>query len=415
MVSTRSADAVGEKRAPSDDPERQPPKKQAKHKEQLELETGEGGEVGLKKEDQEKGWQDGDGQAKEAEEAKETEEIKDTAREGKTRDEGEKTAPTKAEDEPEERSARPERQSGSKASPGAKEATDVKSPPSGSLTEPKHGTLERGHIYFLYRPKIDADEVESIDDISKFHILLLPKSKDKGYSHRIIEVGKKKLPDPGAKHQVIWGLVGGVGDDRSKLKEASGAYSYETKTRGTRHQPAARPAARGHYILHSPHDTTADDPSRDRQRDFRVYLAYALTTPAGDDFGSVQREFGIAHEDAIGLQVKDPDVESTNNPRAAGIPRDRRAQYPASLQSLFSGRRWIPSNPPSFLDYPGTELLLISHPHDLSEAFGPDGDKVEKQLEGEAARDEVGKSEAVKELGMSERDTEIEALEGEWA
>jgi hypothetical protein len=139
MVSTRSADAVGEKRAPSDDPERQPPKKQAKHKEQLELETGEGGEVGLKKEDQEKGWQDGDGQAKEAEEAKETEEIKDTAREGKTRDEGEKIAPTKAEDEPEERSARPERQSGSKASPGAKEATDVKSPPSGSLTEPKHG------------------------------------------------------------------------------------------------------------------------------------------------------------------------------------------------------------------------------------------------------------------------------------
>jgi hypothetical protein len=94
---------------------------------------------------------------------------------------------------------------------------------------------------------------------------------------------------------------------------------------------------------------------------------------------------------------------------------DSLSQYPASLQSLFSGRRWIPSNPPSFLDYPGTELLLISHPHDLSEAFGPDGAKVEKQLEEEAARDEVGKLEAVKELGMSEKDTEIEALEGEWA
>lgn len=32
---------------------------------------------------------------------------------------------------------------------------------------PSPGTLERGHIYFLYRPKIDAAEVESIDDISK--------------------------------------------------------------------------------------------------------------------------------------------------------------------------------------------------------------------------------------------------------
>jgi hypothetical protein len=30
------------------------------------------------------------------------------------------------------------------------------------------GTLESGHIYFLYRPKIDhGDDVGSIDDISK--------------------------------------------------------------------------------------------------------------------------------------------------------------------------------------------------------------------------------------------------------
>jgi hypothetical protein len=63
-------------------------------------------------------------------------------------------------------------------------------------------------------------------------MLLLPKSKDKGYYHRIIEVGKKKMPDPGAKHQVIWGLVGGVGNDRRRLKETFGGYSYETKTRG---------------------------------------------------------------------------------------------------------------------------------------------------------------------------------------
>lgn len=29
------------------------------------------------------------------------------------------------------------------------------------------GTLEAGHIYFLYRPKIDVDDVESVDDVSK--------------------------------------------------------------------------------------------------------------------------------------------------------------------------------------------------------------------------------------------------------
>jgi hypothetical protein len=117
---------------------------------------------------------------------------------------------------------------------------------------------------------------------------------------------------------------------RTPATDDPGLFGHRSRSVGTRHQPAARPAARGHYILHSPHDTTADDPSRDRQLDFRVYLAYALTTPAGDDFGSVQRELGIAHEDAIGLQVKDPDVESTNNPRAAGIPRERRAQVSAA-------------------------------------------------------------------------------------
>lgn len=36
--------------------------------------------------------------------------------------------------------------------------------PSCALIE---GTLESGHIYFLYRPKIDTEDVDSIDDISK--------------------------------------------------------------------------------------------------------------------------------------------------------------------------------------------------------------------------------------------------------
>lgn len=65
-------------------------------------------------------------------------------------------------------------------------------------------------------------------------MLLVPKSAphDKGHFHRIIEVGKKKMPDPGAKHQVIWGLVGSVGTDKAELKDAFGAYSYETKTKG---------------------------------------------------------------------------------------------------------------------------------------------------------------------------------------
>ena len=72
---------------------------------------------------------------------------------------------------------------------------------------------------------------------------------------------------------------------------------------GTRHQEAARPAARGHYILHSPRDPLADDPSKNRQRDFKCILAYEITLPTSDEFGEVQKELGLASKDAVALQV----------------------------------------------------------------------------------------------------------------
>ncbi|WWC60224.1 uncharacterized protein I303_102790 [Kwoniella dejecticola CBS 10117] len=282
--------------------------------------------------------------------------------------------------------------------------------------EPRHGTLESGHIYFLYRPKVETDEAESLDDISKFHILLIPQSgpHSKSHYHRIIEVGKKKLPDPGAKHQVIWGLVGGVGNDKSSLKDSFGAYTYETKTRGTRHQAAARPAARGHYIFHSPRDELADSPDHNRQRDYKSLLVYEITTPAHDDFGTVQKELGIEEKGAVVLQVKDPDAESRGNPRAAGIPRDKRAQYPKNLLDIFRGRRFIPANPISLLDYQGAELLIITSPHELHDSLGKNGEKVEDDLDHDAKVEKVDIDESLKELGLNKQDLPEDALEGHW-
>ncbi|WWD16578.1 hypothetical protein CI109_101006 [Kwoniella shandongensis] len=290
-------------------------------------------------------------------------------------------------------------------------------PVAGSDEEPKHGTLESGHIYFLYRPKVEEEDPESIDDISKFHILLIPKSSphDKGHFHRIIEIGKKKLPDPGAKHQVIWGLVGGVSTDKASLKDSFGAKEYETKTRGHRHQPASRPAARGHYILHSPRDELADSPDHDRKRDFKTLLVYEITTPAHDDFGQVQTEFGIEEKGAVVLQVKDPDAASVNNPRATNMPRDKKAHYPPNLSNLFQNRKFIPANPPAFLSYPGSELLIITSPHELHDSLGKNGEQVEKDLDKSAEKESVDVDGALKELGLSKKEFEEEALEGAWA
>ena len=94
---------------------------------------------------------------------------------------------------------------------------------------------------------------------------------------------------------------------------------------GTRTQQAARPAARGHYILHSPRDEAADSPDHDKQRDYKTLLAYEITTPAEDDFGRVQEELGLEVKGAVMLSVKDPEAPSQNNPRAANMPREKKA------------------------------------------------------------------------------------------
>ena len=90
-------------------------------------------------------------------------------------------------------------------------------------------------------------------------------------------------------------------------------------------------------------------------------------------------------------------------------------QYPDHLDKLFASRRWIPANPPAFLDYTGGELLILNSPHDLHESLGKDGEKVESDMDKAAAKEKEGIDGAMKELGMIKKDTDIEALEGVWA
>lgn len=85
------------------------------------------------------------------------------------------------------------------------------------------------------------------------------------------------------------------------------------------------------------------------------------------------------------------------------------------MMDLFNGRRFIPANPPSFLSYQGSELLIVSSPHEIADALGKDGEKVEHDMDEDSKVEAVDIDDALKELGLSEKDTEIEALEGAWA
>ena len=60
-------------------------------------------------------------------------------------------------------------------------------------------------------------------------------------------------------------------------------------------------------------------------------------------------------------------------------------------------------------------MLILTSPHTLEESLGQNGEAVEHDLDDAAKEEKVGIEGAMKELGMSKKDTEIEALEGHWA
>lgn len=138
------------------------------------------------------------------------------------------------------------------------------------------GVVERGHIYFFYRPKVQLKEVHSVDEVKNLHMLLVPgppsfsdgvddtKDSDEGNedemnlisegadavpakesqnkakkSFRLITIGKKQLPDPTShgRNKVFWATVTNVGDDLHALDRGLGEKAYETKTRGKRLKP----------------------------------------------------------------------------------------------------------------------------------------------------------------------------------
>jgi hypothetical protein len=90
--------------------------------------------------------------------------------------------------------------------------------------------LERGSVYFFYRPKVDAgDDADSLDDIAHFAMLLRPRGSDR---IRHIDVGRKQLPDTeGGSHRPFWAAVTSVSNDMAEIGQELAHKEYTTKTR----------------------------------------------------------------------------------------------------------------------------------------------------------------------------------------
>jgi hypothetical protein len=252
--------------------------------------------------------------------------------------------------------------------------------------------LEQGNIYFLYRPKVrpageddDGDReiaAEDIEDVQNFYVVLKPQ----GGRFRLINVGRKRLPDI-EEHERLWGFIEKVADSGKEIEEELQRATYETKTRGERVLPAARPAGEGVYAL-----------VRDGSRTF---LAWALELPKKP--GPVQQAFNIPEEASLAISVANP--EKRGGPRTAQLSEEQQAHYPKSLQEEFRGRRFATEDP-RLLDYEGAQVIFIGARDNPEEAYHID---LQPEEESEST------AEIFKELRLAKSRHPVEPLlRGEW-
>jgi hypothetical protein len=213
-------------------------------------------------------------------------------------------------------------------------------------------TLERGNIFFFYRPRVEEEAPESIDDVQRFHMVLRPENRQ---VFRLLVVGQKKLPDPsrGGGGNRAWGYVEAADTQPNRIRDRLRAETYQTRTRGERHQPAARPIGEGVYriVRHGDH----------------THFVYALELPRRK--GEAQEEFNVQDEASYIITVKNPAARS---PPRAGLSPKQNADYPSDLIDKFRDRRFAEADPPEFLDYEGTEFILIPAAENVDEELGID-------------------------------------------
>jgi len=195
--------------------------------------------------------------------------------------------------------------------------------------------LERGNIYFFYRPAVGEETPKGLVDVQRFHFVLSPERRD---LFRMITVGKKRLPEADDAGQRFWGFVEKVGQTSEEMVE-------ELERGQMRDGFGTKRSAR-----HGNH----------------THLLYALELPVEPD--EVQRELHIEKQGSYLLSVKNP---AAGSPPSVGLEEERKADFPEELQERFGDRRFIPLTP-EFLDYEGAELLVMGSDEGPAEA--PDVD-----------------------------------------
>lgn len=242
--------------------------------------------------------------------------------------------------------------------------------------------LEEGDIFFLFRPRVEEEHPEGLEDVQRFHLVLRPHGGEK---LRLLVMGRKRLPEVG-EHEQNWGFVDMITSSEDKLERELRQAEYETETRGERRLPAVRPAGEGVYAV--------------ALREGQMHLVYELELP--ENPSDVQKAFKIAPEASYVLSVKNPEA---GQPRTAGLGKNEKADYPEQLMKQFRGRRFEREDL-RLLDYEGAEFILVGARRDPQKAYGVDV---------ESEREDYGHAEAIRQLRMVKSRHPVRPLfEGRW-
>lgn len=232
--------------------------------------------------------------------------------------------------------------------------------------------VEKGDIYFFYRPKVNLEKIQSLDDIQRLHVVLVADNED---TARLFVVGKKRMPEiakgKSRSTQREW-MMNDMTSKPKDIGEALSPLEYETKTRGEQEQGEAIPAGEGRYAIF--------------ERDNSSRLAYRLSSP--EKPGKAQEELGILAEASYVISVRNPAID------VPGFPHSK-PDYPKRLQDKFADKRWIDIDDGKLLDYENAQFLLIGAHDDLSE----EGVQI------------TGKANLFKTLGLKKREWPTRALE----
>ncbi|MFL6372143.1 MAG: hypothetical protein ACJ70P_03320 [Nitrososphaera sp.] len=225
--------------------------------------------------------------------------------------------------------------------------------------------LEKGDIFFFYRPKtkiVDdgSDGVKSIEDIRRFFMITATatvavnteteqhqqfdgadsktQKLEESPRYRLFVIGKKSLPEirttEARRSERYWAKVGGIFENPQEL--TSELLSDEFRKGDT-----ARPVGEGKYaiIRHQDH----------------AELAYILEMP--EEPGEAQRELGIEKEASYIVSIINPKV-----PVPAGYPSSEEPpNYPESILKEFGENENFISlaRDLRFINFQNAQMILV--------------------------------------------------------